>query len=150
MLNKKYVINYEHFDKEDIENAILNILKSDIESEDQLITNRKKLVLDDDSIGVEQLSGIALNANRILKYNTFLRLFQIYLLLFSKNVLIFVDFYRFSINPRPKNQIYLEEDSGGRGFEQKQKTFFSPHPSWVRMPPPFLPFVVRRRINCSL
>lgn len=73
LLNKKYVINYDHFDKDDIENAILDILKNDVESEDQLITNRKKLVLDDENIGVEQLSGIALNANRILKYNTFLR-----------------------------------------------------------------------------
>lgn len=72
-LNQKYVINYEHFDKEDIENAILDILKSDIESEDQLITNRQRINIDDNKILVEQLSGLALNANRVFNYNDFLR-----------------------------------------------------------------------------
>ena len=43
MLNKKYIIKYEHFADEEIEKAIFDILSTGLESVDQIITERKKL-----------------------------------------------------------------------------------------------------------
>lgn len=73
LLNRKYIIKYEHFEECDIENAILKILKDDLERTDQIITDRRKISIEESEINIEQLSGLAINTNKIMKYNIFLK-----------------------------------------------------------------------------
>lgn len=73
LLNRKYIINYESFDDGEIEKALLNILNSDIDSVEQIITDRNQINLDELEAKIEQLAGISLNTNRTLKYNSFLK-----------------------------------------------------------------------------
>ena len=52
---------------------MLNILNSDIDSVEQIITDRNQINLDELEAKIEQLAGISLNTNRTLKYNSFLK-----------------------------------------------------------------------------
>lgn len=73
LLNKKYIIKYEHFTDEEIEKAIFDILSTGLESVDQIITERKKLSINDSNSNIEQLAGLSLNTNKIMKYNAFIK-----------------------------------------------------------------------------
>ena len=73
LLNKKYIIKYEHFADEEIEKAIFDILSTGLESVDQIITERKKISINDSNSDIEQLAGLSLNTNKIMKYNTFIK-----------------------------------------------------------------------------
>lgn len=74
LINQKYIINYTKFENNEVEDAVFNILCMGLESVDQLISDRKMLNIDDDfDIGVQQLSGLAIDTKRIIKYNEFLK-----------------------------------------------------------------------------
>lgn len=73
LLNRKYIITYKHFLDDEIESAIFQILSTGLESKDNIITDRKKLSFNDEGFDVEQLAGLSLSTNKVMKYNTFIK-----------------------------------------------------------------------------
>ena len=72
LLNEKYIINYSKFKEEDIENALLDILKSGINSYDEITTEREMLNINGNTASITEMAGISLSTNKLLKYNEFL------------------------------------------------------------------------------
>lgn len=72
LLNQKYIINYQKFKDEEIENALINILREGIITNDQVLTQRNLLVTKDGSASVEEVEGLSLATNKKLNYNEFL------------------------------------------------------------------------------
>ena len=72
LLNEKYIINYSEFETKEIEEALLNILKEDINTSDVITTDRQMLSIGDNSANITEMAGISLATNKKLKYNEFL------------------------------------------------------------------------------
>ena len=72
LLNKKYIINYSKFKTEEIEEALLNILKDGINSSDEITTERELLDVNGTNTTITEMAGISLSTNKTLKYNEFL------------------------------------------------------------------------------
>lgn len=72
LLNQKYIINYQKFEDEEIENALLTIFRDVTIANDQIITQRNILKTQNGNASVEETDGLALATNRRLNYNEFL------------------------------------------------------------------------------
>lgn len=72
LLNQKYIINYQKFDDNEIEEALVNILREGIISNDQVLTQRNILITRDGTASVEEIEGLSLATNKKLNYNDFL------------------------------------------------------------------------------
>lgn len=72
LLNRKYIINYSKFTNKEIEDALLNILREDLNSYDEIVTQRNILNINDNLASISEMSGLSLITNKNMKYNEFL------------------------------------------------------------------------------
>lgn len=72
LINQKYIINYQKFSSEEIENALINILKEGINSYDEIVTSRQRISVENGTAEVNEMSGLSIITNKTLKYNEFL------------------------------------------------------------------------------
>lgn len=72
ILNQKYIINYSNIANEEIENALVRILNKDLNTYDEIITQRQILNVRENTVNVSEMSGLSLMTKKKLKYNEFI------------------------------------------------------------------------------